>query len=137
LVGPPGDVPYLALKVTAVTEGPISAMRCDSTGTGSHTQEDSGLQSDLPDTVFAFPRQRKEPLTHAQHVRNAVARLDQVVGGSIWNEIRAMSRQEEKPCLSREVSPLSRLERRTRRRGDHWGMDPVPYQTAWPGGTYS
>lgn len=35
-------------------------------------------QSDLPDSVFAFPRQRKEPLTDASHVRNAIARLDQV-----------------------------------------------------------
>jgi len=35
-------------------------------------------QSDLPDTVYAFPKQRKEPLTDAQHVRNAVARFDQV-----------------------------------------------------------
>lgn len=25
------------------------------------------MQSDLPDTVFAFPEQRKEPLTGAQH----------------------------------------------------------------------
>lgn len=39
-------------------------------------------QSDLPDTVFAFPEQRKEPLTDARHVRNAVARLDQVTGVS-------------------------------------------------------
>ncbi len=39
-------------------------------------------QSDLPETVFAFPRQRKEPLTDAQHVRNAVARFDQVIGVS-------------------------------------------------------
>jgi hypothetical protein len=36
-------------------------------------------ESDLPDTVFAFPKQRKEPLTDAQHVRNAVARFDQVI----------------------------------------------------------
>ena len=35
-------------------------------------------QSDLPDSVFAFPKQRKEPLTDARHVRNAVARFDQV-----------------------------------------------------------
>ncbi|HXW50983.1 MAG TPA: DUF6582 domain-containing protein [Candidatus Acidoferrales bacterium] len=39
-------------------------------------------QSDLPDSVFAFPDQRKEPLTDARHVRNAVARLDQVTGVS-------------------------------------------------------
>jgi hypothetical protein len=39
-------------------------------------------QSDLPDSVFAFPKQRKEPLTDARHVRNAVARFDQVEGVS-------------------------------------------------------
>jgi hypothetical protein len=39
-------------------------------------------QSDLPDSVFAFPKQRKEPLTDARHVRNAVARFDQVTGVS-------------------------------------------------------
>lgn len=32
----------------------------------------------LPETVFAFPNQRKEPLTDAAHVRNALARFDQV-----------------------------------------------------------
>ncbi len=37
-------------------------------------------QSDLPDSVFAFPKERKEPLTDASHVRNAIARLDQVTG---------------------------------------------------------
>ena len=37
-------------------------------------------QSDLPDSVYAFPKQRKEPLTDAKHVRNAVARFDQVTG---------------------------------------------------------
>ncbi len=39
-------------------------------------------QSDLPDSVFAFPAQRKEPLTDASHVRNAIARFDQVTGVS-------------------------------------------------------
>ena len=29
----------------------------------------------IPDSVYAFPKQRKEPLTDAQHVRNAVARF--------------------------------------------------------------
>lgn len=36
------------------------------------------MKSDLPDSVFAFPKQRKEPLTDARHVRNAIARFDQV-----------------------------------------------------------
>lgn len=37
-------------------------------------------RSDLPDSVFAFPRDRKEPLTDERHVRNAIARFDQVTG---------------------------------------------------------
>lgn len=36
-------------------------------------------RSNLPDSVFAFPKQRKEPLTDGQHVRNAVARFGQVI----------------------------------------------------------
>jgi hypothetical protein len=36
-------------------------------------------RSDLPDSVFAFPKERKEPLTDARHVRNAIARFDQTI----------------------------------------------------------
>ncbi|HLH22786.1 MAG TPA: DUF6582 domain-containing protein [Chloroflexota bacterium] len=36
----------------------------------------------LPDSAFAFPKQRKEPLTDASHVKNALARFDQVEGVS-------------------------------------------------------
>ena len=35
-------------------------------------------RNDLPESVFAFPKQRKEPLTDAGHVKNALARFDQV-----------------------------------------------------------
>lgn len=35
-------------------------------------------RSDLPDSVYAFPGKRKEPLTDARHVRSALARFDQV-----------------------------------------------------------
>jgi hypothetical protein len=35
-------------------------------------------RKNLPDSVFAFPKQRKEPLTDAEHVQNALARFDQV-----------------------------------------------------------
>lgn len=47
------------------------------------------MRSNLPDSVFAFPRQRKEPLTDARHVRNAVARFDQVIDAS--DEDRALA----------------------------------------------
>jgi uncharacterized protein DUF6582 len=39
-------------------------------------------RSDLPSSVYAFPDKRKEPLTDAAHVRNAIARFDQVRGVS-------------------------------------------------------
>jgi hypothetical protein len=39
---------------------------------------DLTTRSDVPDSAFAFPRQRKEPMTDASHVRNAIARFDQV-----------------------------------------------------------
>jgi hypothetical protein len=39
-------------------------------------------RSDLPDSVFAYPKQRKEPMTDASHVRNAIARFDQTTGVS-------------------------------------------------------
>ena len=34
----------------------------------------------IPATKFAFPKQRKEPLENATHVRNAAARFNQVQG---------------------------------------------------------
>lgn len=39
---------------------------------------DLTTRSNLPDSIFAFEDKRKEPLTDADHVRNALARFDQV-----------------------------------------------------------
>ena len=39
---------------------------------------DAADRNRLPDEAFAFPKQRKEPLTDASHVINALARFDQV-----------------------------------------------------------
>ena len=48
-----------------------------------HTEHgDLTTRSNLPESVYAFPRQRKEPLTDASHVKNALARFDQVEGVS-------------------------------------------------------
>ncbi len=46
-------------------------------------------RGDLPASVYAFPTLRKEPLTDEQHVRNAIARFDQVIGVS--DEQRALA----------------------------------------------
>ena len=47
-----------------------------------HGDLDTAEKNDLPESVFAFPKKRKEPLTNAEHVRNALARFDQVKGVS-------------------------------------------------------
>jgi hypothetical protein len=39
---------------------------------------DAAERNELPASAFAFPEQRKEPLTSASHVRSALARFDQV-----------------------------------------------------------
>jgi hypothetical protein len=43
-----------------------------------HGELDTKDREELPESVYAFPKQRKEPLTDAEHVRNALARFDQV-----------------------------------------------------------
>ena len=47
-----------------------------------HGELSAEERDDLPESVFAFPKQRKEPLTDASHVKNALARFDQVEGVS-------------------------------------------------------
>ena len=39
---------------------------------------DAEERKEIASTTFAFPKQRKEPLEDANHVRSAVARFDQV-----------------------------------------------------------
>ncbi|HEY2948282.1 MAG TPA: DUF6582 domain-containing protein [Micromonosporaceae bacterium] len=43
-----------------------------------HGNLDTKDRNKLPDSAYAFPKQRKEPLTDARHVQNALARFDQV-----------------------------------------------------------
>ena len=43
---------------------------------------DAAERNELPDSAYAFPRQRKEPLSSASHVRSALNRFDQVAGVS-------------------------------------------------------
>ena len=64
-------------------------------GEGMSTAEENRL----PDKEFAFPKERKEPLTDARHVRNAVARFNQVEGVSdaerdqAWKRIMAAAKR--------------------------------------------
>jgi hypothetical protein len=47
-----------------------------------HGELSSEERRELPDSAYAFPGKRKEPLTDARHVQNALARFDQVQGVS-------------------------------------------------------
>ena len=49
-------------------------------------------RKDMSDSNYAFPKQRKEPLTDASHVRNAIARFDQVKGVSDADREQAFHR---------------------------------------------
>ncbi len=53
----------------------------------------------MPKEAFAFPDERKEPLNDAKHVRNAIARFDQVEGvtdterDKAWKRIRTAAKK--------------------------------------------
>ena len=53
----------------------------------------------LDEDQFAFPKERKEPLNNASHVRNAIARFDQVKGVSdderdaAWSRIKKAAKK--------------------------------------------
>ncbi|HTW98655.1 MAG TPA: DUF6582 domain-containing protein [Acidimicrobiales bacterium] len=70
---------------------------------GAHIPRSQGLstaeENRMTSGEFAFPNERKEPIHDAEHVRNAIARFDQVEGVSdaerdeAWRRIkRAASR---------------------------------------------
>jgi hypothetical protein len=63
---------------------------------GEHPPSSKGMSTAekdrLPDAEFAFPEERKEPLNDAAHVRNAIARFDQVEGVTDEERDRAWRR---------------------------------------------
>jgi len=69
-------------------------------GWGSRRSEGMSTREEnrLADRQFAFPEQRKEPIHNARHVRNAIARFDQVEGvtdsdrDAAWKRIMAAAR---------------------------------------------
>ena len=56
-------------------------------------------RNDLDKGAFAFPKERKEPLENASHVRNAIARFNQVKDVSdderdaAWTRIKAAAKK--------------------------------------------
>jgi hypothetical protein len=60
---------------------------------------DQDDRKDISTQHFAFPKQRKEPLEDASHVRSAIARFNQVEGvtdddrDEAWTRIRAAAKK--------------------------------------------
>ena len=60
---------------------------------------DTAHRNAEPAGTFAFPKQRKEPLENASHVRNAAARFNQVEGvteaerKAAWKRIEAAAKK--------------------------------------------
>lgn len=60
---------------------------------------DQADREKLSDSQFAFPKEEKEPLNDAKHVRNAIARFNQVEGVSdserdaAWKRIQAAAKK--------------------------------------------
>lgn len=62
---------------------------------GSHSSPHALSTEDrkkMSDSQYAFPDERKEPLEDASHVRNAIARFDQVKGVSDEEREKAFKR---------------------------------------------
>jgi hypothetical protein len=68
----------------------------------------------MDDSTFAFPKERKEPLNDATHVRNAIARFDQVEGVSdaerdaAWKRITAAAKKYDVEVSERDWRELMR-----------------------------
>ncbi len=60
---------------------------------------DAAARDKLPDKTFAFAEKRKEPLENAAHVRNAIARFNQVTDvtdakrAAAWKRIEAAAKK--------------------------------------------
>ncbi len=60
---------------------------------------DADKRNAVPTRQFAFPKERKEPLENATHVRSAIARINQVEGvtdeerDTAWKHITAAAKK--------------------------------------------
>ena len=60
---------------------------------------DAKDREELKDSDYAFPKERKEPICDADHVRNAIARFNQVEGVSdddrdaAWKRIKKAAKK--------------------------------------------
>jgi hypothetical protein len=86
-------------------------------GQGMTTAE----ENKLPDKEFAFPEERKEPLSDGRHVRNAIARFNQVEGVSdaerdeAWKRITAAAKRYDVDVAESDWRELARVGKHRKR----------------------
>lgn len=86
-------------NIKKATQASAEKRRAGAAPSRSRHPLSSHAEHGLPDEEFAFPKQRKEPLTDARHVRNAIARFDQVGGvsdsdrASAWRRIQKAAKK--------------------------------------------
>jgi hypothetical protein len=75
---------------------------------------DTEDRKEIPAKEYAFPNEKKEPLENAAHVRNAIARFNQVEGVSeeerdaAWKRIKAAAKRfnvDMKESSRKELKP--------------------------------
>ena len=78
---------------------------------------DAKDREELKDSQYAFPKERKEPLNDADHVRNAMARFDQVKGVSDDERDEAWKRIKKAADKYRRRGPREELARARQEEG--------------------
>jgi Family of unknown function (DUF6582) len=77
-------------------------MPTEATGKPHEKHGHLAKRSDLPDIVFDFPKQRKEPLADTRHMRDSAARFDQVIDVSDADRALAFANIQKAAVLRRE-----------------------------------
>jgi hypothetical protein len=77
-------------------------------------------RDNISDSKFAFPKEEKEPLNNAAHVRNAIARFNQVEGvtdaerDAAWKRIRSAAKKFDVEVAETDWRELSHGGKRTK-----------------------
>ncbi len=81
------------------------------------TKLDADHRNAIDSRQFAFPKQRKEPLENASHVRNAIARFNQVEGVSdaerdeAWTHIKTAAKKFDVDVKEKSWREIGRADR--------------------------
>ena len=79
----------------------------------SRSKISEGTRDHIADENFAFPKERKEPIHDAAHVRNAIARFKQVQGvtdperDAAWKRIKSAAKKHKVELNEQDWRELS------------------------------